>query len=254
MNAPETEHEAKETLVATNAESGTIAAAGQSSGVLARTLIVGVLLAAVGGWISWDLAERFRALENVEFGTKYRGTQLVIGIATQNAVVAYALLGAILSFSLGVTAACFLGRYSMARVLSAGLAGIVLGASFAAASSYGLTPIYFHRMETADVTLSMLIHLGIWAAVGAASGIAFGIGSGTRKDLIGSFIGGVTGAAFATMLFDVCGVFFPLARTERPLSEEANTRLAAAVFLSLSIALGICVVVFQKPTVKTKSI
>ena len=158
----------------------------------------------------WSMARRFGA---------FRGTRLVIGNAAQNAAVAYALLGAILSLSLAITAGCLLQRFSLTRILTAGLAGIALGGLFGAASSYVLTPVYFHRLETADVTLSILIHLAIWCAVGAAAGVAFGIGCGTRKVFAGSLIGGITGGALAALVFDVGGAFLPLAHTERPLAE-----------------------------------
>jgi MFS family permease len=250
MNASKAEDEGREQLAATDAELDSAPAVGPSRAATRTTLIVSIILAVAGAWISANLADRFLVLENVEHGTKYRGTQLVIGNATQNSAVAYALVGATLSLILGVTAGCLLGRFSIRRVLTAGIAGIVLGASFGAASSYGLTPLYFNRMETADVTFTMLIHLGIWTAVGAASGITFGIGAGNRNVFLASFIGGITGAALATLLFDVCGVFFPFAHTERPLSQEAGTRLAANIVLCLCVVIGIVVVASQKTRVK----
>jgi hypothetical protein len=190
----------------------------------------------------------------VEQGEKRRGafegTRLVIKNAAQNAAVAYALLGAILSLSLAITAGCFLPRFSFSRILSAGLAGIALGGLFGSASSYALTPLYFNRLETADITLSMLIHLAIWSAVGAAAGVAFGIGCGTRKVFAGSLTGGITGGALATLLFDICGAFFPLAHTERPLAELADTRLTAAAVLSVFVVFGTVIVALQEPRAK----
>ena len=249
MNASNAEDEGREQLIATDAKIDSVSAATPSPAANGKALIVGILLAVAGAWIAANLADRFRIIENVEQGLKLRGlfggTRLVIGNAAQNAAVAYALLGAILSLILGVTAGCFLGRFSIPRVLAAGLAGVVLGASFGAASSYALTPIYFHRMGTADVTLSLLIHLGIWTAVGAASGVAFGVGSGSRDVLVRSLVGGITGAALGTLLFDISGAFLPLARTERPLSEQAGTRLAANIVLCLCVAIGIVVVASQ---------
>jgi hypothetical protein len=230
-----------------------VTAAWPSSAALGRTLIVGILLVGAGAWISANLADRFRIIENVEHGTKYRGTQLVIGNATQNAVVAYAFLGSMQALILGVIAVGLEGRFSTRRVLTAGFAGIVLGASFGAASSYGLTPLYFRHLETADVTRSLLIHLGIWTTVGAASGIAFGVGSGSRDVLVRSLVGGITGAALGTLLFDICGALLPLAHTERPLSPEAGTRLAASIVLSLCVTIGIAVVASQKTRVTSKS-
>jgi MFS family permease len=243
------EDERRERLAATDTELSAGPVPRPSSAAIGRTLVVGILIALAGAWIAANLADRFRIVENVEHGVESRGTKLEIGRATQNAAVAYALLGAILSLILGVTAGCLLGRFSIPRVLAAGLAGVVLGASLGAASSYGLTPIYFSRMETADVTLSLLIHLGIWTAVGAASGVAFGVGSGSRDVLVRSLIGGITGAALGTLLFDITGACLPLARTERPLSEEAGTRLAANIVLCLCVASGIVVVASQKTRV-----
>ena len=218
---------------------------GRVRAALNGTLIVGILLALAGAWIAADLADRFRVPELVEHGAEYRGTRLEIGNATRNAAVAYALVGAVQSFILGLTAGSLIGRFSVRRGLTAGLAGILLGASLGAASSYGLTPLYFSRMETADVTLSLLIHLGIWAAVGAASGVAFGLGSGNRDVFVRSLVGGITGEALGTLLFDMSGVFLPLAHTERPLSQEAGTRLAANLVLCLCVAIGIVVVTSQ---------
>jgi MFS family permease len=249
MNASNADDEGREQLIATDAKIDSVPAATPSPAANGKALIVGIFVAVAAAWIAANLADRFRMIENVEHGVKFRAWTLDIGRATQNAAVAYALLGAILSLILGVTAGCFLGRFSIPRVLAAGLAGIVLGASFAAASSYGLAPIYFHRLETADVTLSLLIHLGIWTAVGAASGVAFGVGSGSRDVLVRSLVGGITGAALGTLLFDISGAFLPLARTERPLSEEAGTRMAANIVLCLCVAVGIVVVASQKTRV-----
>ena len=256
MNASNEEDEGRKQLIATDANIDSVPALTPGPAANVKALIAGILIAVAGAWIAANLADRFRFIENVQHSVKYPGlkhelpsTTLEVGRAAQNAAVAYALLGAILSLILGVTAGCFLGRFSTPRVLAAGFAGIVLGASFGAASSYGLTPIYFHRMGTADVTLSLLIHLGIWTAVGAASGVAFGLGSGSRDVLVRSLVGGITGAALGTVLFDISGAFFPLAHTERPLSEEAGTRLAANIVLCLCVASGIVVVASQKTRV-----
>ena len=165
---------------------------------------------------------------------------------TRNGAMSYAILGAILSLGLGMSAGSLKGRRSIARLFLAGLAGAVLGACAGVVSSYLLFPAYFRRMETADLTLSILIHLGIWTAIGGASGLAFGLGSGRRGMFVKSLIGGITGGALGAIVFDICGAFFPLARTERPLAEQAGTRLTANVILSLSVALGIVFVASQK--------
>jgi hypothetical protein len=250
MSGSETEVDGREEPTQAPAAPNSVETVRPSSAAIVKSLVVGVLIAIAGAWIASMFADRFRVIENVEHGTELRGTRLEIGNAAQNAAVAYGLLGAILSLSLAITACCSLPRYSFTQMLTAGLAGIALGGLFGAATSYAVTPLYFHRLETADVTLSLLIHLAIWSAVGAAAGVAFVIGCGTRKVFAGSLIGGITGGALAALLFDVCGAFLPLARTERPLAEQADTRLAAAVLLSVFVVFGIVIVALQEPRAK----
>jgi hypothetical protein len=251
MSGFETEVDGREEPTPTPAAPKSMDAVRTSSAAIGKTLIVGILIALAGAWIASTLADRFRIMENVEVGRKVRGefqgTRLVIGNAARNAAVAYALVGAFLSLSLAITAGFFSQRFSWTRILTAGLGAIALGGLFGAVSSYAVTPIYFNRLDTADFTLSILIHLAIWCAVGAAAGIAFGIGCGTRKAFAGSLVGGIAGGALAALIFDVCGAFFPFARTERPLAEEASTRLTAAAVLCVFVALGTVIVALQEP-------
>jgi MFS family permease len=218
---------------------------------MGRALVVGVLIAVAGAWIASTLADRFRILETVEQGAKrkgeFQGTILVIGNAARNAAVAYGLLGGMVALSLALTASCLPQRFSSTRMLTAGLTGVVLGGLFGASSSYALTPYYLNRLGTADVTMSMLIHMAIWSSVGLTAGVAFGMVFGTRRVLAGSSIGGMMGGALAALIFDVCGAFFPLARTERPLPEEPGTRLAAAVLVSVFVVIGTVIVALQEP-------
>jgi MFS family permease len=254
MSDSKTEVDERAELTQTPVAPDSAETVGPRSAAIGRTLVVGVLFALAGAWIASTLADRFRIIETVEQGVKrrgeFRGTVLVIGNAARNAAVAYGLLGGVLSLSLAATAGCLLPRFSLTRIFTAGLAGIALGAFFGAASSYAITPLYFNRLGRADVMLSLLIHLAIWCAIGAAAGVAFGMGCGTRKLLAGSLIGGITGGALAAVLFDVCGSFLPLAHTERPLAEPADTRLAAAALLSVFVVLGTVTVALQERRVK----
>lgn len=251
MSGFETEVDGREEPTQTPAASISVEAIRPSSMATCKALLVGVLIAVAGAWIASTLADRFRITENVEQGAKrrgeFRGTILVIGNAARNAAVAYGLLGGMVALSLAITAGCLPQRSSFTRRLTAGLAGVALGALFGAASSYAVTPLYLNRLGTADITLSVLLHLAIWCAVGAAAGVAFGMGYGARNVFARASIGGITGGALAALLFDVCGAFFPFARTERPLAEEADTRLAAAVLLSVFVVIGTVIVALQEP-------
>ena len=255
MSGSETDVDGRDGPTQATAVTKTVEDARPGAAAIGRALVVGLLLALSGAWIASTLADRVRILENVEEGPhikgEFKGARLVIGNAAQNAAVAYGSLGAILALSLAITAGCLLSQFSLTRILIAGATGVALGGLFGAASSYALTPLYLNHLDTADITLSVLIHVAIWSAVGVAAGIAFGIGGGTRKAFAGSLIGGIASGAMAALLFDVCGAFLPLAHTEKPLSEEAGTRLAAAALLSVFVVLGTVTVALQEPQKKS---
>src|SRR5271166_4039443 len=115
MSSFETEVDGREEPTQTPAAPNSVEAVRPSSTAIGKTLALGVLIAIAGAWIASTLADRFRIIENVEHGTTHRGTALVIGNAAQNAAVAYAVLGAILSISLAITAGCLLPRFSLTR-------------------------------------------------------------------------------------------------------------------------------------------
>jgi len=255
MNVSESDDGAKEQLEPVDGHGDAMPSSEASSVAGNKTLVAVLVVAVAAGVVAWSLGDKFRVAETV-LRDRRRGegvfsgfAELSVAHAIRNGIIGYAILGAILSLGLGVTAGLLNGRRSISRVFLAGLTGLVLGACGGAASSYVLIPSYFHHLDTADLTLSVLIHLGIWTAVGAASGVAFGIGSGSRGGFVKSLIGGITGAALGTLLFDIPGVFFPLAHTERPLAEGAGTRLAGNMLLGLCVAVAVVVVASQKPRV-----
>lgn len=219
-----------------------------------KALVVALLVALASGGVGWVVGDAFRVAEVVDEDEFYGGAELSVPLATRNGAVGYATLGAVLSLGLGVAASLLIGRRSIPGAVVAGLSGVVLGAAAGAASSYGLFPVYFNRMASADVTLSVLIHLGVWSALGAAAGIAFGIGTGSRPMIGRALVGGIVGAGLGTILFDVSGSLFPLAHTERPLSDLRGTRLAGNLLLGLCVATGIVVVASQEPKAKVEKV
>ena len=108
MSDSEADVNGREEPTQTPAAPSSVEAVGPRSAAMGRTLVVCVIMAVAGAWIAANLADRFRVIENVEHGIKaqymFGGTRLDIRRATQNAAVAYGLVGAILSLILGVTA------------------------------------------------------------------------------------------------------------------------------------------------------
>jgi hypothetical protein len=249
MNASETEYGAKEQLEPLGGNGGAVPSPESIAVPGAKTLVAALVVALVAGVVAWSLGDRIRVAEIVDEDDFWGGAELSVKLATQNGVVSYAILGAILSLALGMTASLLNGRRSIFRSFFASLTGVVLGACGGAATSYALMPPYYGHLDTADMTLSILIHLGIWTAVGAASGVAFGVGWGGRDVFVRCLVGGIIGAALGTMLFDIPGVFFPFAHTERPLAEGAGIRLAGYTVLCVCVTVGTVVVASQKPRV-----
>ena len=216
------------------------------SGHGTRTLAACLLVAMAASVLAWSVGNRFRAAEIVDVDDFWGGSALSVRIVSRNGTIAFAALGAMLSVGLGLTASLLGGARSVSRGVMAAIAGTALGAIGVAVGCRLLFPIYFSHVEEADLRLAMLVHLGVWAAVGAGAGLAFGIGVGTRGSWLRSLAGGLLGAVLGTMLFDVVGVFFPFAHTERPLAEEAAIRLVANLVLSGCVVVGIAAVAFQR--------
>jgi hypothetical protein len=256
MNVPEPREVANERLEPGTEPGGARLSLEASSVAGIKMLAAAVVVALASAALAWGVGDRFRVAETV-LRDRRRGegvfsgfAELSMAHAIRNGIVGYAIVGAILALGLGLAAGLLNGRGSIARAFLAGITGLVLGACGGAGTAYVLVPIYFGHLETADLTFSTLIHLGIWTVVGAASGLGFGIGLANWRVVAGCVIGGVTGAALGTLLFDIAGAFFPLAHTERPLPDEAATRLAAYLVLCLFVAVGTVVVASQKPRVK----
>jgi hypothetical protein len=253
MTASETDDRAKQQSELSSGVSESAPTAQPSSGPGLKTLALALIVSLAVSVGAWALAESFRNAETGG-GTKGGRTAIPVSVyATQNGIMSYGILGAALALTLGVVGTLVYGSRSIPLALLAGVTGLVVGGAGGAASSYFLFPIYYANERTADVTLSMVVHLGIWAVIGAATGLAFGIGTGNRAVLLRSLIGGIVGAALATLLFDIAGAFFPMAHTERPLSQDAITRFAAVVLFSLFIVGWLIVTAFQKPRAVAKT-
>ena len=90
--------------------------------------------------------------------------------------------------------------------------------------------------------MPLLIHLGLWSAVGLAAGLAFGIGSGASKPsrFVQTALGGLVGAMVGTVVFEVVGAgLFPMAHTPDPFSDTPGTRLLARLCVAGFVGLGV---------------
>jgi hypothetical protein len=169
----------------------------------------------------------------------------------KNAGLAFLLLGAALGGGLG--AAGGLARGSRRAAVQATWAGLFLGIVAAGVMSLALLPAYNayqlrHPDEAArDLLWPLLIHSGIWSAVGAAGGLALALGLGERGPIPRAVLGGFIGAAVGTVAYELAGALFPAARTAQFVSATRETRLMARLAVTLLASAGAAMGVVSPP-------
>jgi hypothetical protein len=157
----------------------------------------------------------------------------------RNSALAYGILGGATGLALGVVAG--LSRRSARGALVGGLTGLALGCVAPALVSPWVVP--FHRAlyapESPDLKLPVLIHGAIWCALGVGAGLGFGVGLGGWRRAASAALGGLVGAALATLLYDVVGAAaFAGSRADLPIPDTAAARLLGRVLVASGVGLG----------------
>ncbi|MHC5539588.1 hypothetical protein ACYOEI_15325, partial [Singulisphaera rosea] len=133
--------------------------------------------------------------------------------------------------------------------IRAALIGLGVGAVLAAATSAVLLPWYRAYAEghpdeaSNDLVFPLLVHAGIWSTVGGSAALAFGLGLGERGRLPRIVVGGMIGAGFGTIVYEVLGaIAFPSALTAQFVSITWETRLIARLAVTTFAAVGVLMV------------
>ena len=79
---------------------------------------------------------------------------------------------------------------SLLRGVMAGAAGLVLGGVTGVLTARVLALVYYKNLSGDDLTYSLIVHGGVWGAVGAVGGLAFGLGLGGWDRLARATVGG----------------------------------------------------------------
>lgn len=215
----------------------------------AASLWAGALTAALlAGLGSWLVGERFsgyykpshEAASQPYSFTALRAEKLVAD--SRNTAIAYGSLGVLLGVGLGLAGG--LARRANLAALAAAAGGGLLGGVAGVGLSYALVPVYLREVDPVQPTLllPLMIHGGIWTAIGAASGLAFGLGRGGWSRIFRATLGGAVGAMLGTVAFVVLqAVAFPLHQNEELLGPTPALRLAAVLCVALSVAAGVVV-------------
>jgi hypothetical protein len=198
------------------------------------------LLAGVIAWASGEAT----LVPEAAYENKKEHVHVALSVAgIRNGIISFGALGAATGLALGL-AGGLIARSAL-RAIGAGATGMLLGGGVGAALSQLILPIYYNHSTSGELTYSLMVHGGIWTAVGATAGLAFGIGLGGWRAALSGMLGGACAALLAAVIYEFAGILFPLALTDRPISQTWQSRLLARLLVAGLTAVG---VVFSMPS------
>jgi hypothetical protein len=196
---------------------------------LAAGLAAGVFAWAIGEATIIPEMDRMTARGEAKVPPSMRGTH--------NGLVSFGVLGAALGLGLGLAGGMI--KRSYLRACLAALIGLFLGGGVAVVTSWLILPVYYKHLTADDLTYSLMVHGGVWAAVGGAAGLAFGLGLGGWGRMLRATVGGAGAALFATVVYEFAGgILSPLALTNQPVSVTWQSRLAARLLVAVLVVAG----------------
>jgi hypothetical protein len=210
-------------------------------------------LAGTAGVLAWGIGERTHdyflpspsAYRSRDFSALNRELAIV---GRKNAAVAFGPLGAAAGLFLG--AAGGLGRRSVSAALVAGLMGLIVGGLAAGAAAFELAPVFsrFYSDDSPRLLLPMIVRCGIGAAVGAAAGLAFGLGRHGPSAMLRALAGGLIGAIFGIIAFEIVNAFFfPTDRNDQLIPTSPMPRLIADLCVALGAGAGAAIPDLNRP-------
>jgi vacuolar-type H+-ATPase subunit I/STV1 len=211
------------------------AVAGLAAGVVSE--LIGELI--LNSYHS-DLNPPLQMNPNAEDMRRWREARLY------SATLTFSTLGGLLGLALGLAGG--FARRSTAASAGAANLGLVLGSATAGSFSLILVSIFFkgYDPQSGDLLFPLLTHGAIWSAVGAVGGLAFGLGLGGRGRWKATLVGGFTGAAAATIVYELVGaVVFASSKTDLPLSSSSMTRGMALLLVACLSSIGAVLALHQ---------
>jgi hypothetical protein len=200
------------------------------------------LIAGVGSWLAGEfivgayqseLNPALKARPSAEDMQRLRDARLY------SATLTFTAMGGFLGLAMGLAGG--LAQRSATASARAAILGLVLGTPAAASAALVILPIFFkrHDPQTGDLVLPLFTHGGIWSTIGVVGGLAFGLGLGGRGKWKATLVGGLVGAAAATIVYEIVGaVAFASNKTELPLSSAITTRAMAQLLVAVLSAVG----------------
>jgi hypothetical protein len=157
----------------------------------------------------------------------------------KNAMLTIALLGGVMGLTMGFAGG--LARGSIVRGLIVGSVAAAICALVCAGVAKVMLPLFYRQLapDPNDVMTPILVHGGIWCAVGAASATAFAIGIKARRDFFYIVVNACVAAFSASFLYHMAAEsLVPDARPSEPIAISPLARLLAVVVVTMLVAVG----------------
>lgn len=216
---------------------------------LSRSRIWAIALGAgvAAGFVAWLAGELFhdffrpRLHEVQALGIKALkpSKESLNAASLANGTLADGLLGGMIGLALGLAGG--LACRSPLRGIKVGIPSLLAGAIVAAVGSIALIPLLSRGLvpDTNDLLTPILIHGGIWMAIGAVGGAAFAWGMNRRRQIAVAAGAACVGGFLASVLYHLidAGVF-PDSDPTEPISKSALVRSLSMLLPALFIAVG----------------
>jgi hypothetical protein len=225
------------------------------SGKTSRRLVFGIVAGLIAGAVSLlagefilkayesDLVPKLKIRPTADDFRRFNDARLY------SATLNFTTMGGLLGLMMGLAGG--LARRSASASARGAIPGLVVGTAAAAAVSWFLLAIFFknHDPQSGDLILPLLTHGAIWSTIGAVGGLAFGLGIGGRGRWSATLMGGLAGAAAATVVYELVGALaFASDKTDQPLSSSITTRAMAQLLVAICSAVGAVVALSQSRT------
>jgi hypothetical protein len=156
-----------------------------------------------------------------------------------SATLTFTTMGGFVGLAMGLAGGS--ARRSVSLGARAAILGLLLGTATTASLAWVLVSVFFarHDPQSGDLVLPLLTHGAIWSAVGAIGGLAFGLGLGGQGRWKATLVGGLVGAAAATIVYEIVGALvFASNKTDLPVSSSITTRAMAQLLVAILSAVG----------------
>jgi hypothetical protein len=207
--------------------------------------LLGAAVASVSCWLLGELAvgafqPRLFMVERLGQTSVQPTTASKNSADLKNAILAHAIYGCVIGLVMGIAGG--MAARSLQRAVIVALGAQAVGAIVSAGASFVILPFFFRNSvpDMNDLLLPILLHGGIWAAIGAVGGAAFACGAGRPPRLIPLAVGDACVAAFlASIVFHLASAeVFPEGRSIDPVAGSSIVRLLAVALLAGFIAVG----------------